>query len=48
MSSQIRKKTPQVVLLANVLLGREIEMTKEEIDFASEELPPHGYDSVSN
>ena len=47
MSSQVRKKTPQVVLLANVVLGREIEMSKEDIDFA-EELPPHGYDSVSN
>ena len=47
MSSQIRKKVPEVLLLADVLLGRESEMTKDELDFA-DELPPRGYESVSN
>jgi len=49
MSSQIRKKTSnlKVVVLANVLFGRETEMSKAEVEYAAE-MPPHGYDSVSN
>jgi hypothetical protein len=47
MSSQIRKKTSKVVVLGNVLFGRETEMSKDEVEDAAE-MPPHGYDSVSN
>ena len=45
MFSQIRKKTSKVVVLGDV--GREAEMSKGEVEDATE-MPPHGYDSVSN
>ena len=47
MSSQIHFKTSKAVVLANVLFGRETEMSKAEVEDAAE-MPPHGYDSVSN
>ena len=47
MFSQIRKKTSKVVVLGDVLFGREAEMSKGEVEDATE-MPPHGYDSVSN
>ena len=34
-------------MLANVLFGREAELSKAEVEDAAE-MPPHGYDSVSN
>ena len=47
MSSQIRKKTSKIIVLGSVLFGRETELSKDEVEDAIE-MPPHGYDSVSN
>jgi hypothetical protein len=43
-SSQIRKRTSKVVLLADVIFGRKAEITKSEFEFAP--MPPPGYESV--